>query len=384
MPPELRGKFTIQEGDLTLYRAGLPNGFNPVGFQSNFTRDGIQAAILFKDPYMLADQLKFSAYRQANKKDPRTGAEPGKPHHEYPGVEIRGLSTEYNACDSAAWFLIGFYQLARLSQDYSLPNEYRREITSATDYIISHLATEGLFQESPEFSGAERFALNVTYWKDSQIPQREGGQPAYPVVYSLVQAQNLEGLRNAASLLDSRELRGISERMNSALQRMFSPNLGTFSLAHDRMGVIDVISSDILTSLYFLRPEDLTELQLRGICRKASILETPAGFRTLDPEVAATMEDKYHAETVWPSEQALIHAGARKFKEALERKGSLELSAMLGRVEEVSGRVMSYLGDNNTEIFVVNGDQIVKGGCDPQLWTLGAKSYFARINTPSG
>ena len=52
---------------------------------------------------MLRDQLKFGASLQATKKDPKTGAEVGKYHHESPGVEIRGLSTLYNGYDPQLW-----------------------------------------------------------------------------------------------------------------------------------------------------------------------------------------------------------------------------------------------------------------------------------------
>lgn len=381
MPPELREKFAIQRGDLTLYMAGLPNSFNPKGFSSNFTRDGIQAGILFEDPLMLADQLRFSAEKQARSKDPFTGAEPGKIHHEFPGVQIRGLSTEYNACDTAAWFLIGFGNYIKLTGDSSFPSDHRRHIIAAADYTVSHLTPEGLFQESPELSGAERFALDVTYWKDSQIPQREKGKPSYPIVYSLAHVQNLEGLRCGAALLGSQILRDVSERMSSALGRLFE-STGRFNIGFDRRGVIDAVSSDALTALYFLNPEDLKPEQLQAILTQSTILETPAGYRTLDPFVAETMKDKYHAETVWPSEQALIHAGARKFRQAYERREMFEISSRLGRVEEVSARVIGYLGNNNSETFVIRGSQVIAGGCDPQLWTVGAKSYFARTLAP--
>ncbi len=382
MPPELRDRFAFQEGDLTLYRAGLPSITNPTGFLANFTRDGIEsAAVLFEDPEMLRDQLRYSVLLQATQKDPYRGAESGKPHHEAPGVVLRGLSTQYNACDTAAWLIHGFDKYLELTRgDTSLIDEHRRAIFLAADYIVSHLDGDGLFQESPAFSGADRFALKVTYWKDSQLPFRKEGEPVYPVAYFLAQAQNLDGIRRASSILHSSELRNISEKMSSALQRLFNPTTGIFDLAHDKEGTINVVNSDLLTALYFLDPDDIPRAQLQSILERVGVIATPIGFRTMDPQVAETMEDVYHAATVWPSEQALINDGARKFRLKYESKREDNMLEQLSYVERVSASVSQAITNTDTEIFTISNGQFIRGGCDPQLWTVGAKKHFQRIN----
>ena len=45
---------------------------------------------------------------EGTKVDANTGEEPGKIHHELPGVRLRNMITTYNACDTTALFLIAF------------------------------------------------------------------------------------------------------------------------------------------------------------------------------------------------------------------------------------------------------------------------------------
>ncbi len=70
-----------------LYQAGIP------GYTSNFSRDGFTYGLLANDLDGLRAQLRFSARHQGRKADPETGEEPGKIHHELPGVKQDGLWT---------------------------------------------------------------------------------------------------------------------------------------------------------------------------------------------------------------------------------------------------------------------------------------------------
>ncbi len=50
--------------------------------------------------------------------------------------------------------------------------------------------------EDPAFAdNAPHYALHVTYWKDSVVSDRIGGRVAYPVAYSLIQAQYAKAIR---------------------------------------------------------------------------------------------------------------------------------------------------------------------------------------------
>lgn len=352
-------KLRIKHGEFTLYQAGLPN------FPRNFARDSIISAILMQNSKMLGDQLSFCALRQGVKKNPRNGEEPGKIFHEYPGFKIRGLSTEFNACDTTALYLIGHQAYQKLTSDKSLANKQEKNIKSAAGYILSHL-DNGLFVESPRFCGAKRFAAKVTYWKDSEIIDRAGGQPIYPVVYPLAHIQNMCGLRSAAKLLNSKELGQPAGKMKKALKKLCDKDLGAFFIAIDKKGAIRGINSDSLHALFYLEPRDLSREMLKEIVKSSAVLETPIGYRTLDPCLSEKVEDKYHADTVWPFEQAIINIGARKFG--------------LKRIEEVSSRIKEHL-DTAPELFVVSEKDFKKAGSDPQLWTIAAKKHFASPNT---
>src|SRR6266481_629289 len=176
---------------IPIYAAGLPN------FSRNFTRDSIISGILMKDSDMLRNQLEFCALHQGMTKDPKTGEEPGKMFHEFPGVWNGDYSTKYNASDATALYLIGHRVYQELSQDNSLIQKHQDNIKRALDYSLTHIK-DNLFIESPEFCGAKAFALPVTYWKDSQITGRSRGVPIYPVIYSVVQAQYIDALRSTA------------------------------------------------------------------------------------------------------------------------------------------------------------------------------------------
>jgi glycogen debranching enzyme len=348
-------RLKIQESGHTIYQAGLP------GFPRNFSRDGIISAILSGNAEMLAGQIAFSSIHQGVKKDSMTGEESGKIFHEYPGVTIRSLSTEFNACDTTALYLIGHKVYQELVGDDTLLNRYRSNLTRAVNYIINHLDKRDLFIEDPVFCNANKFSLKVTYWKDSAIIGRPEGEPLYPVVYPLAHIQNMKALRCASGMLEMGKLSNIAERMKRALDRLYDNDSGSFYLALDKKGRISGISSDSLHALFYLEPDDLPSNRIKAIAKSAKILETPIGYRTLSPLLAGKLKSSYHTRTVWPFEQALIHEGAKKFG--------------LKHVMEVSARIIPAL-DTNPEIFILEEEKHKKGGCDPQLWTIAAKEYF--------
>ncbi|MBI4834493.1 MAG: hypothetical protein HY811_06720 [Planctomycetes bacterium] len=338
-----------------IYQAGLP------GFPRNFTRDGIISAILAGNAEMLKGQIEFSSIHQGVKKDSKTGEESGKIFHEYPGIMIRELSTEFNACDTTALYIIGHWHYRKLTDDDALLNRYRNNLTRGVNYILNHLDKRDLFIEDPLFCNANRFSLKVTYWKDSSIIGRSEGEPAYPVVYPLAHIQNMNALRCASDMLEMGKLKAIAEKMRRVLDMLYDEKSGAFYLALDKKGAISGVSSDSLHALFYLEPGDLSPDKIKAIAESAKALETPIGYRTLSPELAGELKSSYHTRTVWPFEQAIIHAGAKKFG--------------LKHVMEVSERILPVL-DTDPEIFVLEDNECKKGGCDPQLWTLAAKEYF--------
>jgi hypothetical protein len=57
------------------------------------------------------------------------------------------------------------------------------------------------------------------------------------------------------------------------------------------------------------------------------------------------------------------------------------LAKKFSRVESVSRRVIKRMGRGAPEIFVMENGWIKRGGCDPQLWSVGAKVYFNSLGT---
>lgn len=342
-----------QEG-LRLYHAGLPH------FPRNFSRDSLLAGILAEDVDLLDGQLRFCATRQGSRSSPETGEEPGKVHHEYPGVRLRGLSTEFSACDTTALFLIGHEVHRRLSGSGRLAREQEPAIRAAAEYIQNHLR-DGFFTEDPAFCGADRFALRVTYWKDAMTLGRDKREPAYPVVYPLAHVQSLRGIRFAGDWTGSSLFQKAAQLMQARLADLYDPGSDSFFLAIDAEGPVRGVSSDSLHALAYLEPDDLPPGHAEAIAASSAILETGAGYRTIDPALAGKGAGGYHTRTVWPFEQAMIHRGAVRFD--------------LPRAAEVSSRVVRFLDTAPEYLDVPDGD-VVKGGCDPQLWTIAAKRYF--------
>ena len=370
---------------LTLYKAGLNNDCGGADYNQNFTRDGLEAGMTADDPMMVRDQVFFSNLHQAKRPNPLTGAEPFKYHHQLPGVIVhRGLSTEYNASDANALVLLGHAYYQRRTGDRSLTQRFRGNLRGAIEeYIFSHINPgTHQFEEHPKFSGAEDFALDRTDWKDSKTPGRVDGKVIYPVVYPNLQAIYMGGLRAGSYLLGTKEFANEALKMRKGLQSLFNKELGSFYIAVDKLGPIPGISSDGLNMFAYLDLEDLEPWQWEAIIKVSTILETVAGYQNIDPEIAQTMDDDYHAR-VWPKEDANILKGAYRLQQRAKEEGLHTLVDAFGHVMEVSFRTDNYL-DTNPETLKVRrgearGDIVEKAGCDLQLWTVTAKQCFRRF-----
>ncbi|MEI6728773.1 MAG: hypothetical protein WCK98_03975 [bacterium] len=345
--------------ELSLFRAGSP------GYPGNFSRDSLIAGFLFEDPGIIKDQLIFCAQQQGDKTDSFTGEEPGKIHHEIPEISMRGHTTRYAACDTTALFILGHKKYLELTGDHDLLKIQKDHILAAFEYIQKH-TKNGLFWESPSYSGATTFALKVTYWKDSQIIHRPNHQPAYPICYTLTQVQNLAAmrfLRDFVKVVDAEKL--AQEMIDAFKEKMYNEQSGQFLLARDELGEIIVETSDTLHMLYYLEVGDLNQSQVDAVIKTSGKLLTTHGFRTMIANQAEKVES-YHSKTVWPFEQAIIHSGATKFG--------------LTQIALIAARVYKYL-KTEPEFFILDdqGQSLTKGGCDPQLWTVSSKHYFSKI-----
>ncbi len=336
-----------------VYKAGLP------GYQSNFSRDSLTYGLLANDLEALEAQIAYSAEHQGRQRNATSGEEPGKIHHECPGVLMRGRETTYNACDTTALFLLAIARVAPHRNPKWL-KAYRPHITRALHYISSHLR-RGIFYEDPRKCGAERFALKVTYWKDSELNDLVK-EPRYPIAYSLVHFQNKEAVRAMGQLLNRKWLLHRAERMMRRGMEVFW-HRDHFIIAREANGrIIDAPSSDSLHALYYIDPDEIEPQYPSKIVAYSEQLVTLAGYLSAIKQVEEL--DTYHTDKVWVHEQALLHAAARRHD--------------LQRAEEVSGRIIGTLEKGFPELVDPN-----KGGAHAgnvvQLWSIGAYLYFKRL-----
>lgn len=379
MPPEVREKLRIRTPDgLNLYRAGIDG---EAGYLQNFSRDALEAGMMADELKMVRDQLIFGNLRQAKGPNPLNGSEAFKYHHQLPGVVVkRGLSTDYNASDVGALYLLGHAYYQERTRDRSLTERFRDNLLGVVEaYISLHINPATCqFEEDPKFCGGEDFALDRTDWKDSMTPGRDDGKVVYPVVLPNLQALYMKALRDAGIMFGTKEFTNEAIKMRRGLQALFDKELGSFYIAVDRLSPIQGISSDGLNMFAYLDLEDLAPRQWESIIKASTVLETIAGYQNIDPKIAETMTDDYHAR-VWPKENANIHQGADRLLQRAKEEGLHFLVDAFAHVMEVSSRTYTYL-DTYPETLKVNGNRVKKAGCDPQLWTVTAKYYFRERN----
>jgi hypothetical protein len=340
--------------------AGMP------GYPNNFSRDVFLAGIIASSADMIDEQSKASAARQGTVYDPGTGEEPGKIHHEWPGVPVNGRSliTTYNACDTTALFCLSAKARKHLGSQAVGDTLHRwgENIERCADYITRHIGPDGLFWERPP-EGVEAFGLYVTYWKDSMLPCGRK-EPAYPVMYTQAQFVNAAGLRAAGELLERSGLVSQADAMFEAGIRKSIQRDG-FVVYEDAATQLSQISSDELHSLAFIPVEYKPLLPLDDITKRAETLKTPFGYMCMPEADSARLADPYHGAKVWSHEQAYIHYGAVKFG--------------LGAVATVAALVEPHIGTGQ-ELFGIRYENGVMAS-DPdgnryQLWAVAAQKYL--------
>jgi glycogen debranching enzyme len=344
---------TLAAGD-GLYRAGIP------GYTSNFSRDSLIYGFLADDIDAIRAQLEFSARHQGRRADPSTGEEPGKIHHEYPGVRQNDLWTTYDACDTTALFLVAIADLAERGQR-DLLRQYRDNVERALEYVSSHLIDD-VFHEDSRQANAERFALTVTYWKDSELNLPVLlSVPGYPIAYSLVHFQYAAALRALGDATGSTELAGRADVLVDRGLATFWQDDHFRVATRGTTTVADGPSSDSLHALLYLDPGDIGRPDAMKIVGYSEQLVCGWGYLPALP-LSGTV-DPYHTRYVWVHEQALLHEAAR-------RHG-------LDRPQHVAARILPAFDAGFPEL-VDPTEGPTTAGNPTQLWAVGAYLYFER------
>ncbi|MDB5166424.1 MAG: hypothetical protein JWM37_496 [Candidatus Saccharibacteria bacterium] len=353
---ELFDGYTTEIDGMTCYFAGLP------GYPRNFSRDTIISGIIAADHHLLDNQLAMSYLHQGKKIDILTGEEPGKIHHEYPGVIWRApYYTTYNACDTTALYLTGLEFLRHLNKRESTEflNTHQASIESALDYLLSHLKDD-IFWETPP-DGAEQYSIRVTYWKDSIVPSTTGKEePRYPVTFALAHFQVARGILGAANLLERDDLHDLADRMFTAgIAKFMSED--AFCIEEDGDGRLEQVSSDEVHALAYIPRRYAKQLPLEAIKRRVQDLITVTGIACTPQAIGETLSDTYHGYVVWVFEQAMIHYGCEKFG--------------LHDIARITERCVPHI-DTGHEILTVT-PKVAPRGNSHQLWSVAAKIYFS-------
>lgn len=356
-------KQTLSNG-LISYYAGLP------GYPRNFSRDTFIAGILASSTELLTSQLEVSAQYQGKRHNAQTGEWPGRIHHELPGITIDGRHnryTTYNGCDTTPLFLIAIEALDNL--DNSLAKDFikqnRANIESAINYISECLDGNGIFWEKAP-KDSDGYALKVTYWKDSVLPNVKGKtEPIYPVVYPQAHFIAARSLLSASRIFNDKSLETLSNKMYvSGIKNFIRPD--SYIVYRDSTEELGQPSSDELHALAYIPREFKDLLPIDSIQRRAKVLKTPFGFMCTPEAIAKQLNDSYHGDVVWVFEQAMIHYGARKFGIQDEALTAASISEIIGDGQELFG----IKTDDRGQILPV-----AMGNKD-QLWSRAANQYF--------
>ncbi|HBR09680.1 TPA: hypothetical protein DD712_00235 [Candidatus Acetothermia bacterium] len=353
-----------------LYNAGVKSGRIRFGL---FGRDLLIVALMLQKPVFMKEAIRFVCATLGQVYDPETGEEPGRGLHEFTDVEMKGRSTRYNAAEVSLLLLIVAADYQAKTGEVSLIVQERDALTAAINYLYAHLE-DGLFVENPGRCGADRYALRVTYWKDSKLPRRDRDEPAYPVVYTLVQAQAVAALRAAAFLALPLGMITWSQKLRMAADRAVRHLFTTLwdkandypLIAVDGDGEVCGISSDGLHMLAYLEQEDLPPEKLAAITAKTHRLLTPYGYRTYAPVQPGYAPDSYHLGAIWPYEQFFILQGALIHGQHEVAAGSVRIISALERI-------------GFAELIYWDGSKLTASGCNPQLWSLAYPQAVDRL-----
>jgi glycogen debranching enzyme len=366
----LRTTLEVNHERFVGYNAGSIEGSVRFGL---FPRDLFSTALLLQSHDLLRETIRFAVHTIGRSCDPVTGEEPGRVLHEWNRVEREGLLSHYNACETSQLLLTAAREFLRAGteEDVALLSDVAGGLAAAGRYVLSHIR-EGLFLEDPRRSGARRYFAHATYWKDSHLPGRR--EIAYPVCFSLVQAQTVCALRALADLTSRLrlpwgpdELRAVAARLVGQLwDRLWDETSRYPLIAVDGETSVAGVSSDALHMLAYLEPADVPAPCLEGIRTGSVRLETEFGFRTYAPGQPDYAPDAYHLGSIWPYEQAFIARGARRFG--------------LGGAFDVSARILPALERLGfPELIILDDGRLEGGGCDLQLWTCATPHAFAEL-----
>ncbi|WP_091401348.1 glycogen debranching N-terminal domain-containing protein [Micromonospora saelicesensis] len=334
-------------------------------------------------PELAPATLRMLALMQGGQLDDALDEEPGKilaqlRYGETGTFSDRVSALYYGAADTTPLFVVLLDEYERWSGDADLVRELRHPARMALDWIDEYgdLTGDGYlrYQRRNERDGT----INQC-WKDSPdaIVDAHGRQPAFPRATCELQGYAYDAKRRGARL--AREFWGDPayadrlEREAAALKERFNrdfwlPHREYYALALDPYGEpVDALASNIGHLLWSgivadERAEAVAE-HLVGprLFSGWGVRTFAAGQRTYNPVGT-------HLGAVWPSDNALIAAGLRRYRldaqAARIAAGIFDMAQTLGG--EAPGVIAGYERDLTT--YPVQ----LTTSCRPQAWSSGA------------
>ncbi|WP_327031999.1 glycogen debranching N-terminal domain-containing protein [Micromonospora ureilytica] len=334
-------------------------------------------------PELAPATLRMLALMQGGQLDDALDEEPGKilaqlRYGETGAFSDRTSALYYGAADTTPLFVVLLDEYERWSGDADLVRELRHPARMALDWIDEYgdLTGDGYvrYQRRNERDGT----INQC-WKDSPdaIVDAQGRQPDFPRATCELQGYAYDAKRRGARL--AREFWGDPayadrlEREAAALKERFNrdfwvPHREYYALALDPYGEpVDALASNIGHLLWSgIVTDDRAEAVAEHLVGPRlfsgwGVRTFAEGQRTYNPVGA-------HLGGVWPSDNALIAAGLRRYR--LDAQAARIAAGIFDMAQTIGGAVPEVIAGYERSLTTYPVQLAMS--CRPQAWSSGA------------
>ncbi|MCG5436837.1 amylo-alpha-1,6-glucosidase [Micromonospora foliorum] len=334
-------------------------------------------------PELAPATLRMLALMQGGQLDDALDEEPGKilaqlRYGETGAFGDRASALYYGAADTTPLFVVLLDEYERWSGDADLVRELRHPARMALDWIDEYgdLTGDGYLRYQRR---NERDGTVNQCWKDSPdaIVDSDGRQPAFPRATCELQGYAYDAKRRGARL--AREFWGDPayadrlEREAAALKERFNrdfwlPHREYYALALDPYGEpVDALASNIGHLLWSgIVADDRAEAVAEHLVGPRlfggwGVRTFAEGQRTYNPVGA-------HLGAVWPSDNALIVAGLRRYR--LDAQAARIAAGIFDMAQTVGGAVPEVIAGYERGLTTYPVELAMS--CRPQAWSSGA------------
>jgi glycogen debranching enzyme len=359
--------------DRVVVAAGAP------WFMTVFGRDSLWASIMAMpiDPSLALGTLQTLAERQGSVVDQMSEEEPGKILHEVrldvsSGLSLGGKSIYYGSVDATPLFVIVLASVSRWGFAKDTIAALLPHADRALDWIRDYGDKDG--DGFVEYERLNPRGLINQGWKDSWdgINFADGRMAEGPIALCEVQGYVYDAyMARSWMAYDAGETTLAAELADRAAQlkkqfneQFWMPDRGYYAVALDgKKRQVDACASNMGHCLWLgIVDEDKAPYVAERLM--SSEMFSGWGVRTLASDMGAYNPASYHNGSVWPHDNAIIHAG-------LLRYGFVEQAQ---RISTAMLEAAEYSGGRLPELFCgFSRDQFAEPvpyptACSPQAW----------------